>query len=177
MARIAPVTFDEAPPAARAEWERQIAAHGRMTNMKRTLARSATALDTYMQWYPLRDEVERFLGKRLTLLFAHAISAETDCLICSTYFRRYLIDQGENPDALVLNEKEQTFVRLGRQVADDPHGVSNDLFAAVEAYLGPGEIVTLTAFAGMMVATNIINNVLKVDLDEYLEGYRARDRV
>ena len=173
MARIAPVTFEGAPPASRAEWERQVAAHGRMTNMKRTLARSGLALTTYMQWYPLRDAVETFLGKRLTLLFAHAISTETDCLICSTYFRRYLIDNGEKPDALELSEKEQTFVALGRQIARDPHGVSDDLFAAVEQYLTPDEIVTLTAFAGIMVATNIINNVLHVDLDEYLELYRA----
>ncbi len=176
MARIAPVPFEEAPPASQAEWQRQVAAHGRMTNMKRTLARSGIALTTYMQWYPLRDEVETFLGKRLTLLFAHAISAETDCLICSTYFRRYLIDNGENPDDLALSEKEQTFVRLGRQIAQDPHGISDGLFTTVEAYLNPAEIVTLTAFAGMMVATNIINNVLKVDLDEYLEIYRARER-
>lgn len=173
MARIAPVRFEEAPLAARAEWARQVAAHGRMTNMKRTLARSAVALTAYMQWYPLRDEVETFLGKRLTLLFAHAISSETNCLICSTYFRRYLIDNGENPDDLALDDKEQTFVALGRQIARDPHGVSDDLFAAVEQYLHPDEIVTLTAFAGMMVATNIINNVLNVDLDEYLEIYRA----
>lgn len=173
MARIAPVTFEEAPSASRAEWQRQVAAHGRMTNMKRTLARSSIALTTYMQWYPLRDEVALFLGKRLTLLLAHAISAETDCLICSTYFRQYLIDTGENPDALELSEKEQTFVRLGRQIARDPHGISDDFFTTVEQYLNPDEIVTLTAFAGLMVATNIINNVLHVDLDDYLEIYRA----
>ena len=141
--------------------------------MKRTLARSGLALTTYMQWYPLRDAVETFLGERLTLLFAHAISTEADCLICSTYFRRYLIDNGENPDALELSEKEHTFVALGRQIARDPHGVTDDLFAAVEQYLTPDEIVTLTAFAGLMVATNIINDVLHVDLDEYLEIYRA----
>ena len=52
-----------------------------------------------MTWYDLRDEVEPFLGERATMLFAHAISAETDCLICSTFFRRLLIDAGEDPDA------------------------------------------------------------------------------
>ena len=41
-----------------------------------------------MTWYPLRDTVQPFLGERLTTLFAHAISSETDCLICSTFFRR-----------------------------------------------------------------------------------------
>ena len=61
MARIAPIPFEEAPSASRAEWQRQVAAHGRMTNMKRTLARSGVALTSYIQCYPLRDEVETFL--------------------------------------------------------------------------------------------------------------------
>ena len=51
-----------------------------------------------MTWYDLRDEVVPFLGERLADLFSHAISAGTDCLICSTYFRKALIDSGENPD-------------------------------------------------------------------------------
>ena len=75
-----------------------VAAHGRATNMKRTLARSPVALRSLMTWYDLRDEVVAFLGERATLLFAHAISTGTDCLICSTFFRRLLIDAGDNPD-------------------------------------------------------------------------------
>jgi hypothetical protein len=31
------------------------------------------------------DTVRPFLGERLTYLFAHAVSTETDCLICSTF--------------------------------------------------------------------------------------------
>ncbi len=173
MARIAPLTLEKAPPASRPEWERQVAAHGRMTNMKRTLARSGVALEAYMQWYPLCDEVEKFLGPRLTLLFAHAISTETDCLICSTYFRRYLIDSGEDPDELRLDGREQAVVDLGRQIARDPHGVGDELYRRVERHLGGDEILTLTAFAGLMVATNIVNNTLRVDLDGYLEGFKA----
>ena len=44
MSRIAPVGIGDAEPEARAELERQLAAHGRVTNMKRTLGHSATAL-------------------------------------------------------------------------------------------------------------------------------------
>jgi hypothetical protein len=39
--------------------------------------------------------------------------------------------------------------------------------------LKPDEIVTLTAFAGLMIATNVFNDVLRVDLDDYLAAYRA----
>jgi alkylhydroperoxidase family enzyme len=46
------------------------------------------------------------------------------------------------------------------------------LFKSLAAFFTPEQIVALTAFAGLMVATNIINNVLEVDLDEYLYEYR-----
>src|ERR1043165_2100330 len=106
MARIKPIAASEAKGPARAELEHQIAAHGRVTNMKCTLARSPAALTALMQWYALYDAVLPFLGQRLTTLFSHAISSETDCLICSTFFRRWLTEQGENPDALVLSPRE-----------------------------------------------------------------------
>ncbi len=106
-----------------------MAAHGRATNMKRTLARSPVALRSLMTWYDLRDEVVTFLGQRATLLFAHAISARTDCLICSTFFRRLLIEAGDNPDDPRLDDRESLIVEFGRQLASDPHGVDDEMFA------------------------------------------------
>ena len=34
----------------------------------------------------------------------------------------------------------------------------------------PDQIVALTAFGGLMVATNLFNNALQVDLDDYLHA-------
>jgi alkylhydroperoxidase family enzyme len=172
MARIEPMPEDRARPAARAELERQRAAHGRVTNMKRTLAHSPAALHALMQWYPLRDEVARFLGDRPTLLFAHAISSATDCLICSTFFRRLLVEAGEDPDHLCTDERESTLIAYGRQLAVAPNEVSEELYARLAAFLQPAQIVALTAFGGLMVATNLFNNALRVDLDEYLFPFR-----
>ena len=100
-----------------------------MTNMKATLAQSLPALEALMQWYPLRDEVEKFLEPRATMLFVHAISSATDCLICSTFFRRLLIDAGENPDQLAMNEREEVVVEYGRQLVRDANQVSDELYA------------------------------------------------
>ena len=142
------------------------------TNMKRTLARSPVALAPLMTWYDLRDEVVVFLGERATLLFAHAISSGTDCLICSTFFRRLLIDSGDDPDNPRLSEREALVVEFGRQLARDPHGVGDELLARLAGEFNGDQIVALTAFGGLMVATNLFNNALRVDLDEYLFGYR-----
>jgi alkylhydroperoxidase family enzyme len=176
MARIRPLAVEEASPAARAELEQHAAAGGRLTNMKRTLAHSPAALHALMQWYSLRDAVQPFLGERLTLLFAHAISTQTDCLICSTFFRRLLLEAGERPEEPALDERERAVVEYGRQLARDPNAVGDDLHRRLAGFFTPEQLVALTAFGGLMIATNIFNNALKVDLDEYLWPYRKGGR-
>jgi len=171
MGRIPPLEYDQVRGAVRAEYDRQNAAHGRMTNMKRTLAHSEVALRALMEWYALRDEAIPFLGERLCDLYSHAISADTDCLICSTYFRRTLIDRGENPDAPSLDDREQTVIDFGRRLVADRNRVPDELYARLAQHFTPAQIVTLTAFGAMMIATNIFNNALEVDLDDYLKPY------
>ncbi|HEY5095811.1 MAG TPA: hypothetical protein VII69_11910 [Candidatus Eremiobacteraceae bacterium] len=177
MPLIHPLTYEEASLPARAEYEKQIAEHGRMTNMKMTLGHSWPALRALMEWYPLRDEVTAFLGERLTTIFAHAISTQADCLVCSTYFRRAMTDAGEDPENFGLDAWDETIVEYGRQLVRDPHQVSDDLHARLATHLRPEQIVALTAFACIMIATNIFNDALRVELDEYLEPYRKQPSV
>lgn len=173
MQRIAPLDEARAPEASRELAAAHAATGGRMTNMKWTLAHAPAALDALLQWYPLHDQVVRFLGERRTMLFAHAISAQSDCLICSTFFRRILIDGGEDPDALQLDELDELIVDLGRRLADDPHSVDDELFGKLRDRFGAPQIVLLMAFGAMMVATNVFNDAMGVPLDGYLEPYRA----
>jgi alkylhydroperoxidase family enzyme len=172
MARIPPLDNDSAVPEVRATAEAHVRNHARMTNMKRTLLHSLPAFRALMEWYPLRDAVQPFLGERLTTLFAHSISAETDCLICSTFFRRMLIQTGDNPDRLKLDEREMAVIDFGRALAVSPFKVSDQVYRRLEEHFDPAQIVALTAFGALMVATNVVNNALDVDLDEYLQPYR-----
>jgi alkylhydroperoxidase family enzyme len=176
MARIAPLEYADADSAMQAEYDLQIARNGRVTNLKRTLAHSPVAFRALMEWYALRDEVQPFLGDRLTTLFAHAISSQTDCLICSTFFRRILIEAGDNPDRLDLDEREQAVVDYGRQLVQDPNRVTDELYGRLARHFQPRQIVALTAFGAMMIATNVFNNALRVDLDEYLQAYQKGAR-
>jgi alkylhydroperoxidase family enzyme len=118
--------------------------------------------------------VQPFLGERLTTIFAHAVSSETDCLICSTFFRRLLIDSGEDPDSLRMDEREVAVVAFARALATTPHRVADKLYEHVAAHFSDEQMVALTAFGAMMVATNVINNVLQVPLDDYLQPYRKQ---
>lgn len=171
MPRIAPLDYDQMPPGARAAHDRHLQT-ARITNMKRTLLHSVPAFDALMTWYELRDTVQPFLGGRLATLFAHAVSSETDCLICSTFFRRILVDSGEDPDALEMDAREAAVVAYGRALAVTPHRVADAVYERVAAYFDDGQMVALTAFGALMVATNVINNALGVPLDDYLQPYR-----
>lgn len=172
MARIPPLDSEAAPAEVRAAADAHVRTHARMTNMKRTLLHSLPAFNALMEWYPLRDTVQPFLGERLTTLFAHAISAETDCLICSTFFRRMLIQTGENPERLKLDERETAVIEFGRALAVSPFKVPEAVYRRLEDFFLPAQIVALTAFGALMVATNVVNNALDIDLDDYLQPYR-----
>lgn len=173
MARIAPLDYADMPPEARAAHDEHLKT-ARITNMKRTLLRSVPAFRALMTWYPLRDTVQPFLGERLTTLFAHAVSSETDCLICSTFFRRILVESGEDPDRLELDEREAAVVEFGLRLAVTPHRVPDELYGRVAAYFTDEQMVALAAFGALMVATNVFNNALGVPLDDYLQPYRRQ---
>jgi alkylhydroperoxidase family enzyme len=172
MPRIPPLEYEDASPEARAAYDHVVQAHGRVTNMKRTLLRSMPAFRALMEWYALWDTVQPFLGERLATLFSHAISSETDCLVCSTFFRRIMADSGEDPDAFSLDERESAVAEFGRALAKPGARVPDALYERLAGYFSEEQIVALAAFGAMMAATNIFNNALEVDLDEYLEPYR-----
>src|SRR3989304_3747580 len=110
MPRIRPVEYAEATPGVRAAHDEVVREHGRITNMKRTLLHSLPAFHALMEWYTLRDTVRPFLGERLINVFAHSLSTANACLVCSTFFRRILIESGENPDQFALAEREKLVV-------------------------------------------------------------------
>ena len=172
MPRIAPLEREQTTGEVRAMFDRELARFGRLTNMKRTLFRSPTAYHALMEWYPLFETIKAFLGERLALVFAHAISSESDCLICTTFMRRLLINRSENPNELNLDETGKVLVEFGRAVVRPGNRVPDELYRQLASLFNAEQIVALTAFASLMVATNMINNILEVDLDEYLYEYR-----
>jgi alkylhydroperoxidase family enzyme len=140
--------------------------------MKRTLAHDEVAYDALLTWYPLRDRAATFLSDRDADVFAYAISSENACVLCSTFFRRAFAEAGDDPDSLELSERQRLLVDYGRQLARDPRGVGEELYASLAREFTPPQIVVLTAFGGLMIATNVFNDALRVDLDDGLAAYR-----
>lgn len=173
MPRITPLPKTEETPEIQAAFETHVTDNpgSRITNMKATLGRSVLAFQVYMQWYPLYEAVKKIVGNRLAYLYAHAISEGSDCPVCTTFFRRIIIDNGERPEDIQLTAEEQQLIDFGSAIAQHKGEVSDKLYAPIAERFTEAQVVVLVAFAGQMIATNVFNNVLEVDVDEYLYPY------
>jgi len=171
--RIQPLPESDASDALKAAWAKHIDDYpgSRITNMKATLSHSPLAFDVYMQWYPLYHTVIGILGERSAYLFAHAISDASNCPLCTTFFRKIIIQNGERPEDLHLTNDERHLLNFGAAIAQNQGEVPNEVYEPIRQRFSDQEVVTLVAFAGQMIATNLINNVLHVTIDDYLYPY------
>ena len=161
---------------AKAEYDRQIEKNGRVTNMKRTLLHNVPAFKAYMEWYTLRDLVTPFIGDRALSIFAHSISQGNDCLLCSTFFRKILTEEGDNPDNPSLSDTERLLSDFGLAITKDPNNIPESVYSRLKEKFNDEQLVLLIAFAGIMAATNLFNMIAKVPLDEVLYDYVKKER-
>jgi alkylhydroperoxidase family enzyme len=127
-----------------------------------------------MEWYTLYDQLEPVLGARALSLFSYAISNGNHCLICSTFFRKILIDSGDDPDQPHLSDTEQLLMEFGAAICQDPHHIADEIYERLQGQFDTEQLVVLIAFAGLMYATNLFNTVAKVPLDEVLYEYQNK---
>ena len=173
MARINPIAQKEIPDVTREAFEKHVRdyAGSRITNMKATLGHSLVAFEVYMQWYPLYNEVKKIIGNRLAYLYAYSISMASDCPLCSTFFRKIIIEAGESPENFEVDAREQILLSFGSAIARNKGYVTDAEFKTASELYNTQQLVILIAFAGQMIATNIFNNVIETEIDEYLNPY------
>lgn len=172
MARIHPLIPSEALSIVRCELERHCSRFKtHVTNMKCTLAYSLSAFEVYMQWYVVFDDMKLMLKERQANLYGYAISKGCNCFLWTTYFRKFIEDEGEDPENLQLKEKEQLLMEFGRAIAINHGKVDQELFDKLSKYHNPRRMVDIVSFAGQMMATCVFSNTMEVDLDDYLKGY------
>lgn len=174
MAFISQVNYEAAPKEVKEQFDYQIKHNGKITNMKKTLLHSMPAYRALMEWYTLRDEVEPLLGNRGVNFFCYAISTENDCLICSTFFAQILDELNIDFESFAFTEQEIAAIDYGRALVSSPHDISDEIFQRLKQFFNEEQIVLITAFGSIMIATNLINTALKVDLDEELIPYSKR---
>lgn len=169
MARLPLVERSELDHEGQQAYDDEIARVGRVTNMKGTILRSLPAHRAYHGSYLIKAELIALLGKRAFNVYAHAISSASDCLLCSTFFRQALRAEGIAPGEFVPTEIEQLLIDLGSTIgANRAHQLNEALWRRLREQFDELAIVNLIGFGGTMVATNIFNSLLEVDIDDYL---------
>jgi hypothetical protein len=172
MPRLQPLSPNELSAEAIVAFNKHVQQHhSRITNMKATMGRSVLVFDIYMRWYDLYEQVKNMVGGRAAYLFCHAISVGSNCPLCTTYFRKVIIDNNEDPADLILSDAEQTLLDFGSAIATNNGEVRNELYERMRTRYSETELVVLVGFAGQMIATNIFNNVFEVEMDDYLMPY------
>lgn len=170
MPYIPMIDYDSAPQATKDAHDAHLKV-GKMTNMKRTLLNNVPAFNALMEWYNLRDEAAKFLEPLDINIFCYSISNQNECMICTLFFRKILVDAGLELSTFEFTKKQQLLVDFGKALVTNPKGIGDTMFARLKEEFTDEQIVLLTAFGAIMIATNLINNSLKVPLDGYLSGY------
>ncbi len=172
MPRIPFVTKETATPEQNAAYD-EVAKHHEISNMKATLLHSPVALQAVLEWYKLFAQVKPYLGERLAVLFCDAISRENKCELCASFMKREIVQWGEDPDNLKLDDRDETVVAFGRQLARDANKINDALYDKLAAYFTAPQIVELTVFGTLMIVNNLFNSALRIPLDDSLDGYHV----
>jgi alkylhydroperoxidase family enzyme len=171
MSRVSAVERGHASHEQIAAYDDEIARVGQVTNMKKAILHSLPAYRTYKGFYELQKAVKDLVGVRAFSIFAYAISTGSDCVLCATFFRRLLKEAGVEPQDFTPTEIESVLLKVGQAIGAKRGELPQSLWQELRKHFDEAGIVTLIGFAGTMVATNIFNTVLEVDLDEYLEPF------
>ncbi|MDX8517376.1 hypothetical protein [Mesorhizobium dulcispinae] len=174
MAHLSPIDYATASAEIRTEHDRELALRGRMTNMKRILLHSPAAHRIYAEWFTLRDLLRPTLDDRAIWLLSTAIAETMRAEIPVAFFRRALIDSGLDPETIEPTADEALLMKFGKAIAADANAVPDETWAALKARYDETLLVNLVAFAGIMVATCVFTNAVKVELDPELEAYRRK---
>ncbi|CCM78713.1 hypothetical protein [Rhizobium mesoamericanum] len=170
MSHIPQIDYATSNEAIRAAHDEEVRIRGRMTNMKRTLLHSPVAHRIYAEWFTLRSELSA-IADRPIWIFSHSISKAANSTIALTFFRRALINAGFNPDALLLSEEEALLAAFGKAIVVNSNAIPPEIWTQLKARYETKTLVDLVAFAGIMLATAVFNNVVQVDFDPELEAF------
>ena len=160
MAFLALPSDDELTPDAAEAAQQFLASHpGPLSNLDRTLLGSASVFTSYTAWFALRDELIPFLGERAVTLFCYSISDGYPAPYPTTFFRRELELNGDDPLDPQVTEAERLLIDWGRALGAGAASVPQELTDRLEQTFQPKLRLLLTAFAGLMVAVCVVTVV------------------
>jgi hypothetical protein len=115
--------------------------------------------EAFRSFYALKDDVEPYIGERAVSLFCYAISEAAGGAGPTAHFRRIIVESGDDPDNPVVTETERLLLDWGRLMAATPHEIPADVAERVDTAFSPTLRMLLVAFAGQVIAMNLVASV------------------
>ena len=169
MSIVSLVDVDNASEEVKEAVKKHLEGGYKITNEKRTLLHNVPAFWALEgKSYEMSNELKRFITPRAANLFEYAISVENDCLVCTTYYRKWMESIGfdiSNPD---YTEEEELVIEYAKAIVRDRKNVPTDLFDRLKEKIGEEGLVVLTTMGMFMIANNYFNDILHVK-SEFLE--------
>lgn len=171
---ISLVTREDATPEARASLDQHLAGGFKLTNMKQTLLHSAVAFDGMIN---ASEKIQRELLKhgiteRMILFFNYVVSTGNKCLICGTLFTMVMKQVGiEDFSKLNLTEQEQELIDFADALVKDANHVPDEIYDKLRERYDEETLVLLVVHGVHMLSDNYFNNIVGVELDDYLLDY------
>lgn len=157
------VDIETAPEATKEAVRKHLEKGYSITNEKRTLLHNVAAFEALeAKSYEMSKELQKFISPRAANLFEYAISVENDCLVCTTFYKKYMESIGfdiENPD---YTDDEKLVIEYARAIVNDRKHIPEDLFERLINRLGQEGLVVLTTMAMFMIGNNYFNDILHV---------------
>ncbi len=163
------IDIDNASQEVKDAINKHVAEGHSITNEKRTLLHnipSFWALEG--KSYELSAELKKFISPRAANLFEYAISVENDCLVCTTYYKKYMESIGVDINNVDYTEEEELVIEYAQAIVRDRKNIPTDLFDRIKARIGEEGLVVLTTMGMFMIANNYFNDILHVR-SEFLE--------
>ncbi|MDO3412416.1 hypothetical protein QWJ34_21810 [Saccharibacillus sp. CPCC 101409] len=159
--------YEDMNPEVREFVDARLQSGTRVTNMVKTLLYSMPSFKA-MEFYPVRNELQKIIGSRAVYFYCYAISTENECLVCSTYHAKLLRDLEIRFDEFEFTEIEKVLIDYGRGLVNNANSIDASIYDRLREQFSSEEIVLITTVGCKMIASNLFNEALKVDLDEYL---------
>lgn len=169
MSVISLVDIDNASEEVKEAVKKHLEDGHTITNEKRTLLHNVPSFWALEgKSYEMSAELKKFITPRAAALFEYAISVENDCLVCTTYYRKYYESLGIDIDHVEYTPEEELVIEYARAIVKDRKNVPNDLFTRLKVHLSEEGLIVLTTMGMFMIANNYFNDILHVQ-SEFLQ--------
>jgi len=169
MSVISLIDIDNASAEVKEAVKKHLEDGHTVTNEKRTLLHNVPAFWALEgKSYEMSAELKKFISPRAAALFEYAISVENDCLVCTTYYKKYYESLGIDIDHVEYTPEEELVIEYARAIVKDRKHVPDELFDRLKEHLGEEGLIVLTTMGMFMIANNYFNDILHVK-SEFLE--------